>query len=350
MMVMICRKTLEALQLKHRRMLAEWLLLETRFPAPRPPKVGRTLSAKRTKLVNEFGIQADRVEGEILHVYGKDIAQGDNWSLCITLERLVGDLVMEGEAPQVVIPGWKPPTEEECRNAVETAGLNDGVIPSAVAVADLPKRPRRRDPKLNKVLDEYALLATVVESLVDEDEQRFIEGRLIKYMSDFPEMNIAPDEAQLATLLIHELALRRLQIRAARSNTVDVVQIEKAQKAWTQAATGLGITRDQRLKRGESGGQSVADLVLRYDELQREALRQFERDLPDEAAVLETSRQRQQRELQPGQAEAVLRDEFRIGVDAQEHRMALLPEPVAEPLPAVLPAAELETEPEADDG
>lgn len=292
------------------QLLAEWLLIEATYPngAGRPNYLGRVAGAKKTGLSKRFSGAKVTIEVDVDKTFVSLDGNETKKELFVTLDDIMRQLAREGRTAELPAPKQqinKPQPIIAAQEVEDREEMNENF--------------RRMLPTIK----EHTLVLGLIDSIVDRKEKLFAQERVAKYLRDFPELNIAPDETLIATLIINEITMFRLQHDVAHGKAVSPQQIEKAQSNWFSAANSLGVTRAQRLKQGDAQGTSIADLSAQYDDLQRQALKQFEQDVQEEAPVIERAQERKIRELAPGMAASILREGFGIEVDEQRSIFAM---------------------------
>lgn len=302
------------------KVLADWFIIEETYPngTGRPTYMGRVAGAKKTGINRRLSgarivlqVESDSTWATL---DGNNTPRDQYVSLNDVRRRLAEHSITI-ELPESKAPVRKLDDEAQAEEPSTEPPPED----TGEAMDDSFRR-------LLPSITEHTLVLSLIDAIQDRKEKLFAQQRIAKYFQDFPELNIAPDETLVAALMINELTTYRLQRDVAQGKDVNPNQIAKAQENWMSAALALGVTRTQRLKQGDTLGSSIADLAAQYDELQRQALRQFERDIEEEKPIIERARERQQRELSPGTAEAVLEAEFGIRADIQRNEFAVTEE------------------------
>lgn len=297
------------------RLLCEWAFLELAYPhsVARPTKIARKVGVRKANIRQRIDGQAVKslIDGTRLIVMYEDGKSGPNYvePLAPIVERLrvAGIEIEQPDVPDIAI-------EPEPTGEMTAADIEDPPPQGP------PPTPSDEAPEFDEVvphIEEQKMLLQFVREIPEPSERVFIKRRVAQYMNDFPELTMAPDEMLLTSLMMVELQMYRLQQAIGKGEDVPPDRIGSVQSHCQQICTALGITRAQRLKYGERGGASVADLVADIDNLEQEALKKFHDDLIEEEPIVAVALERVERELAPGEAEAVLQKEFGIEINTR---------------------------------
>lgn len=129
-----------------------------------------------------------------------------------------------------------------------------------------------------------------IESL-SAGEKKFIHKRQDEYLEDYPDLNDSVDMMSLQILLMQEVHIARLLKQQALGHDVGE-DLERAHKLFQTTAAKLGIDRDNRLKRGETGAEGdIASFALSMQSDISEIMKRMQHDSDEEEELRKKRRQ-----------------------------------------------------------
>jgi hypothetical protein len=142
-------------------------------------------------------------------------------------------------------------------------------------------------------------------------EREFVTRRKEEYLEDYPDLNNSVDMMSLHILLMQEIDIARLLKQQAKGSDVSE-RLERAQKIFQNTANKLGIDREDRLKRGETGNEGdIASFAL-----------EMQSDMPDILKTLEREEEEEEELLRERRAEG--RDATAIRTEAPDEEEVLV--------------------------
>jgi len=306
------------------KLLCEWALYECAYPhsVARPTNIGRRIGVRKANIRQKAGGAGVKsvINGSRLIVMYED---GEtDYEHTEPLSSIVERLKVAGI--NIELEGETPAVEPEPTTPMGNGGQALSAPPDPadrIAKPDQTGEVEEFDGIEPHIKNQKMLLQFVFE-IPNRAERVFAKRRVAQYIGDFPELTMAPDEMLLTSLMMVELQMYRLQQEISRGEDVPPARIGAVQSQCQNICASLGITRAQRLKYGERGGASIADLVADIDNLQQEALKRFQADLVEEEPIVATAMERIERELAPGEAETVLQQEFGIEINSRTGEFA----------------------------
>lgn len=151
---------------------------------------------------------------------------------------------------------------------------------------------------------------------LSKPERVFVTRRKEEYLGDYPDLNNSVDMMSLHILLMQEIDIARLLKQQAQGSDVSE-RLERAQKIFQNTANKLGIDREDRLKRGETGNEGdIASFAL-----------EMHSDMPDIIKTMEIEEEEEEQLLQErkeqGRDAATIRtetpDNEEVLVDGEEN-------------------------------